>query len=77
MNTLPIATPDQQNPAYHLALAIDALRSRIEDHQDDLRMQWEADCGDMTEQPQWNAQDAAALLEQAVELIDPLFHLYE
>ena len=77
MKASTIARPDQSNPAYHLALAIDALRSHIEDHQDYLRALWEADRGDMTEQPQWNAEDAAALLEQAVVLIDPLFHVYE
>ena len=70
-------TPDQTDPAYQLALAIDALRSRIEDYQDDLRLEWEKDLGDLDEQNQWNAEDAAALLEQAVELIDPLFNSYE
>ena len=70
-------TPDQNSPAYQLALAIDALRSRIEDYQDDLRLEWENDLGDLSEHYQWNAEDAAGLLEQAVELIDPLFNAYE
>ena len=72
-------TPDPTSPAYQLALAIDALRSRIEDYHDDLRMQWEDATHALVipEQPQWDAEDAAALLEQAVELIDPLFNEYE
>ena len=71
-------TPDQNSPAYQLAQAIDALRSRIEDYQDDLRIEWESDLGDIERRwHQWNAEDAAGLLEQAVELIDPFFNAYE
>jgi len=70
-------TPDQNSPAYQLAQAIDALRSKIEDYEEDLRLEWEKDLGDMSEQPQWDAEDAAGLLEQAVELIDPMFNAYE
>lgn len=73
-------TPDQNSTGYQLALAIDALRSRVEDYADDLRIEQENDSGidqSLSEHYQWNAEDAARLLEQAVELIDPLFNDYE
>jgi|TARA_B110000879_G_scaffold80777_1_gene112114 hypothetical protein len=55
-----------------LAVAIDNLRSELEDYHDDLRFEWEG--GNDTDdelQHMWNIEDAASLLEKAVALIHP------
>jgi len=64
-------TLDRESPEYKLAESIDSLRSAVEDHADDLRAAWESSLEDVSEEPIWKAQDAASLLEQAVELLCP------
>jgi len=66
---------DRESPEYKLAEAIDSLRSAVEDHADDLRQAWASSEEDVDITPVLNAEDAAALLEQAVELLHP--NLYE
>ena len=64
-------TIDRESPEFKIAQAIDNLRSALEDHADELREAWARSEEDVDESPIWNAQDAAALLEQAVTLLDP------
>jgi hypothetical protein len=51
-----------------LAADVDALRSRIEEHGDDVRFSDSLNDDDR----HYSIEDAAALLEQAYELLNPL-----
>tara|TARA_R110000787_G_scaffold133598_1_gene246013 strand:+ start:740 stop:949 length:210 start_codon:yes stop_codon:yes gene_type:complete len=55
-----------------LAIAIDNLRSELEDFHDDLRIKW-VSCDDVDDELQemWNVEDACCLLERAATLINP------
>lgn len=54
--------------ALQLVAEIDALRSKLEEHIDDLRLEWQDDQFE-DEYPIWDSEDAAHHLEQAVDLI--------
>lgn len=75
-------TIKQNNTGYQLALAIDAVKSRIEDYANGMRWVTQSiedhdlSCFDKSksQHEQWNAEDAAKLLERAIELIEPSFN---
>jgi len=52
----------------NLAAKVDALRSLIEEHAEDIRFSDELNRDDR----HYSVEDAAALLEQAYELLNPL-----
>mgnify|MGYP000853022230 CR=1 FL=1 len=68
--------------AFKLADEIDALHSKLEEHVDDLRLEWADDKFD-DEYPIWDSEDAQYHLEKAVDLIkryytnESLFRLAE
>ena len=61
-----------------ISLELDAMRSRVEDLRDDFRLAWEnethprntPDRSALLEESKNNCEDAAALIEDAVNLLD-------
>ena len=54
-----------------LAIAIDNLRSELEDFHDDLRIKWASgDDVDDELQEMWNVEDACCLLERVATLVN-------
>jgi len=58
----------QQQRAFALADEIDALHSKLEEHVDDLRLEWAEDQFD-DEYPIWDSEDAQYHLQRAIDLI--------
>jgi len=61
-----------------IGLELDAIRSRVEDLRDDFRLAWEDEShprnnparSELLEESKNNCEDAAALIEDAVNLLD-------
>ena len=60
--------PTHKERAFKLADEIDALHSKLEEHVEDLRLEWADDKFD-DEYPIWDSEDAQCYLEKAVDLI--------